>query len=144
MWSFQVSERLLVLLIDNAEFQKLDKDPFNLYQTWMKKSDLKNYLLKRKERQMAPQAMVDKLTKAFPNREGVAPRQKKKQRVDLKQPVHGLSLTVSLNNFKQFKAVSTDLGIYLDDIVNGYKLKVGQKRFRGQGSVMGGSATEVL
>jgi hypothetical protein len=55
---------------------------------------------------MGSRVVVEQLAKKFQNFEGTKPRQKKRQKVDQKLPSHGLSLTVSLNNFKQFNAVS--------------------------------------
>jgi hypothetical protein len=128
--------------------QQLDVDPFKCYQTWMKKSDLMNYLKTRKEREMAPQAVVDQLAKVFEDFQGVGPRPTKKKKLDQKVAKavspNELSLTVNLNNFKQFRAVSTDFQGTLMDMANGLNLKVGQKRFKGQDKVMGSSATKVL
>jgi hypothetical protein len=55
---------------------------------------------------MAPKAVVDQLVKEFVNFEGVRPRAQKRMKVDLKVSANDLSLTVNLNNLKQFKAVS--------------------------------------
>jgi hypothetical protein len=57
---------------------------------------------------MAPQIVVDQLAKDFANFEGVRPRAKKRAKVDVKMSADDLTLTVNLNNLKQFKAVNTD------------------------------------
>lgn len=93
---------------------------------------------------MASQAVSDELAKDFHNFTGVPPRAKKKQKVDFKVPSDALGLTVNLNNLKQFKAVRTSLQTSQPRWLTHFNSKVGAKRFKTQGSVMGGSATKVL
>ncbi|KAI9792779.1 MAG: hypothetical protein M1816_001511 [Peltula sp. TS41687] len=122
-----ISTEPKVASLEAKGFIMLDIDPFGYYQTWIRKSDLKDYLLTRVERPMASQAALDAALKNL-GMPILGSRNSKKQRTDHKLSTavtpNDLRLVVYLNNFKQFRAI-------------------GKKRFQQQDAVMGTSATEV-